>query len=211
MRINKIWILVSCLVVGLGCGSEVGGDDEENDWEFCEEEPQCEDGFSEVSQASECEADRECEEVTVCGETIFCEGEPPCEEIPVCESWRIERSSPDQCHPDAACLERERCGEPIWCEEPENEDECPTLSCPAGKERFDRYGECPDDDGICHQIDDNACGHDIWCYEDADSCDLEPWCPQGSEEVDECPDDDLDSCWEIAKCGYFIFCEEEEQ
>ena len=199
MRIYGILILVGWVFFGVACGSEVGGDDEDNDWEFCEEEPQCQDEWMEVSS---CLEGYGCEKVEACGEEIWCELVHVSCPLLECPPEATEVDGPEDCpQGDVNCyrVEEEACGQEIWCYEQEQLCEAVPVCLQGANE-----GECPDGADVhCWEV--TECGTTITCWEYVDQCLAMPVCPNWANEG-ECPDEEGVVCWEETMCGMTITC-----
>ncbi len=172
---RKLWmaLLVGFFLVGCSDDAEV------NQWELCDEEPTCPEGMIEYGGGSSC-PEGLCEEVSECGNTIYCEQLEECDAVPSCPDFTVEVASQSDCIQGAeSCFSRTMCNFTIWCSE---EPDCLSLDCPEGATEVDSQADCPQDDVDCYELPHPVCDWQIWCWEEA-----EPVCDEERTYFDECP------------------------
>ncbi len=125
--------------------------------------PNCPEGSYQVDGPEYCNAGASCQQVSLCGATIWCTGNVECDAIPVCDAGDTQLMGP--CPPDVSCYTRSVCGTTIWCLDQCNPDTEP--------HREYLLKECaPGDDWSCPLPNTTSFVSDCGC-----GCEQDPSCP----------------------------------
>ncbi len=180
MRKNWLMMMIVALFV-VACGEEESADD--NRWEFCHAEPSCPDGTIEHSDSADC-PEEDCEEVTECNTTIYCEHPVVCDGMPVCPAGTVQISDESECPDEGECFSESMCNFTIWCAELISCGE-PFPACPPEANQVNSESECPADVS-CYEVG-GGCAGSTWCWEPE-----QPICEDDRSYFDQCPVDFCD-------------------
>ncbi|RVU41409.1 hypothetical protein EA187_18875 [Lujinxingia sediminis] len=208
MRLSVVMFLASALIAG--CSSDpdvdepadVGQEDVLPDedagdagaQDACLALPSCDEGFEEVAS---CEGLDSCDEVTLCGTTIFCAEAGSCTDVPVCAADEAEVESCNG-YADEDCRAVDACDEQVLCVPQEATCDVDLAGC---DDTFTKVESCEGVDGC---IELSACGETYGCSPQIDICDALPVCEAAEVQVDSC--DGQDECREVSMCGTTIYC-----
>lgn len=152
-------------------------------------------------QVDSCDGLSECEPVSICGSTIYCQDDNvSC--LAIAPACGPDQTPVDQCDTDdpRCTLYSDGCGADLYCwEAPVTCDAEPV--CP---ESTHQVTSC-DAQTQCHEV--TFCGTTILCQQDLGHCEAYPSCPSGYVEVEQCPADA--GCVDQFMCGYKITCMED--
>ena len=172
----------------------------------CEAEPGCPAGSSLSERPCE-PGEQACDEVSLCGQTIFCREDVCDQEPPQCDPWETsEIREPCADWEEDSCRALNFCSSTIYCRQPED--------CPTGPESL--IG-CPQGFVMCHPDNPDANPENCelhqeraWCspalYCAPAECEAEPECPEGFEDIEErCAPGDP-QCLVVRECETTLFC-----
>ena len=162
--------------------------------------PSCEDWEIPHASASDCPSDSSCREVSLCGETIWCQDTATCAAYPSCGPGETLYENESECPSDTVCYPSSICGATVWCSEGASCDGIPV--CEEGEIEHATRESCPGEE--CREV--SHCGTTIWCSPGA-TCLAFPSCGEGEtayESASECPADA--GCRAVSVCGSTIWC-----